>query len=102
MEPREFDMSPETPSSPLARSLDLSSSTFDELRNALSEVNSASTETDTVVRCCCGREDCHNTVSWLAVRAKLEHRIFLTAGVPPSQADTKGALTGLQRLDKPF
>jgi hypothetical protein len=83
MEPREFDMSPETPSSPLARSLDLSSSTFDELRNALSEVNSASTETDTVVRCCCGREDCHNTVSWLAVRAKLEHRIFLTAGVPP-------------------
>ncbi|KAF5334399.1 hypothetical protein D9611_013522 [Ephemerocybe angulata] len=79
MESQVRSMSPETPSSPLTRSLDLSSSTIDELTDALSDLTSQ--EPASAVVCCCGREECENTVSWLAVKSHLESRLILSAEV---------------------
>lgn len=67
-------------SSPLTRSLDLSSSTIDELTNALSNVASSQEPENAVVRCCCGKEDCQNTAEWLEVKSHLEKRLILSAG----------------------
>ncbi|KAF6748930.1 hypothetical protein DFP72DRAFT_915002 [Ephemerocybe angulata] len=78
MESQGRSMSPETPSSPLTRSLDLSSSTIDELTDALSDLTTQ--EPASAVVCCCGREECENTVSWLAVKSHLESRLILSAG----------------------
>lgn len=67
-------------SSPLNRSLDLSSSTIDELTNALSNVASSQELESPVVRCCCEKEDCQNTAAWLEVKSHLEKRLILSAG----------------------
>ncbi|KAJ2930403.1 hypothetical protein H1R20_g6698, partial [Candolleomyces eurysporus] len=68
-------------SSPLTRSLDLSSSTIDELTSALTNVASSQEPESAVVLCCCGKEDCQNTAAWLEVKSHLEKRLILSAEV---------------------
>jgi len=81
MEPKHGHDTPETPSSPLTQSLDLSSSTIDELTHALSDLNNrASHEPDSAIVCCCMQEDCGNTKMWMEVKAGLEKRLVLSAG----------------------
>ncbi|KAG2013038.1 hypothetical protein CC2G_009975 [Coprinopsis cinerea AmutBmut pab1-1] len=76
-------VSPESPTSPMTRSFDLSSSTIDELTSVLTDLNRAPSPapSEHPPRCCCGQDDCENTVSWLDLRTKLETRLILSAEV---------------------
>ncbi|KAI0375969.1 hypothetical protein BV20DRAFT_960058 [Pilatotrama ljubarskyi] len=79
-------MSPEsrplTPDSQLTSSLHRATTTIDELTHTLTSVSRLSSpEPESVVACCCGREECEASRAWAAFRAKLESRLVLSAEV---------------------
>lgn len=72
---------PRTPHSPLTSSLRHATATIDDLTLALANYSRVpSPEPPTVLRCCCGREDCENTKALLAFKSDLESRLILSAG----------------------
>lgn len=59
------------------------SNTIDDLTRALtlaSFSHGPSLELPDTTACCCGREECEATSSWLNVRGKLEKELELSAG----------------------
>lgn len=67
--------------SPLTSSLYRATTNIDDLTRALTNFSRVpSPEPPSVVICCCGREDCEHSKSWLAVKSKLESRLILSAG----------------------
>ena len=72
---------PVTPESPMANSLDHATSTIDDLTTALANFSRVpSPEPPSTVTCCCGKEDCENLKSWLALKSRLGSRLILSAG----------------------
>jgi hypothetical protein len=92
------------PSSP-SRSLLDASSTIDDLTRSFVDYSPVSTPEPPlhIPGCKCNTEDSEYTEAWLAVKAKLESRLVLSAGMSPylhararpAQADHA------QRLDRP-
>nr|GAT50162.1 predicted protein [Mycena chlorophos] len=75
---------PRTPHSPLTNrdSLYDATSTIDDLTQALESVSRVpSPEAPAALCCCCGRDDCENMQAWMAVKARLESRLTLSAEV---------------------
>ncbi|KAK7062348.1 hypothetical protein R3P38DRAFT_3384266 [Favolaschia claudopus] len=75
---------PPTPDSPLTNrdSLYDATTTIDDLTLALENVSRVpSPEPTAAFFCCCGRDDCENVQAWMAVKARLETRLTLSAEV---------------------
>jgi len=73
---------PTTPESPLTNSLHHATTTIDDLTAALTNFSRVpSPEAPSTLTCCCGKEDCENMVSWLAMKSRLESRLILSAGM---------------------
>ncbi|KAJ7620065.1 hypothetical protein FB45DRAFT_1006753 [Roridomyces roridus] len=75
---------PHTPDSPLTNrdSLYDATATIDDLTQALENVSRVpSPEPLSALCCCCGLDDCENLQAWLAVKARLESRLTLSAEV---------------------
>ncbi|KAJ7098587.1 hypothetical protein B0H15DRAFT_821313 [Mycena belliarum] len=73
-----------TPDSPLTNrdSLYDATTTIDDLTQALENVSRVpSPEPPSIFFCCCGRDDCENVQAWLAMKARLESRLTLSAEV---------------------
>lgn len=71
-----------TPESPLTNSLHHATTTIDDLTTALTNFSRVpSPEPPSALTCCCGKEDCENVVSWLAMKSRLESRLILSAGM---------------------
>lgn len=72
---------PMTPESPLANSLYHATSNIDDLTLALANFSRVpSPEPPSRLPCCCGRDDCIHTTSWMALKSRLESRLILSAG----------------------
>ena len=72
---------PTTPESPWTNSLHHATTTIDDLTTALTNFSRVpSPEPPSTLTCCCGKEDCENVVSWLAMKSRLESRLILSAG----------------------
>ena len=72
---------PPTPESPLTSSLYHATSTINEITTALANFSRVpSPEPPSSITCCCGKEDCENLKSWLALKSRLESRLILSAG----------------------
>lgn len=57
-------------------------STIDDSTLALANFPRAlSPESDKILTCCCGKEDCEKAKAWSELRARLESRLVLSAGV---------------------
>lgn len=79
---------PATPDSPLASSLYHAASTIDDLTLALTNFSRIpSPELQSQICCCCGTEECEATKAWLALKAKLESRLVLSAGESVCQGE---------------
>ncbi|KAJ7649875.1 hypothetical protein FB45DRAFT_1075653 [Roridomyces roridus] len=79
---RSSSVSPPTPDSPLTNrdSLYDATVTIDDLTQALDNVSRVpSPEPLSALCCCCGLDDCENLQAWLAVKARLESRLTLSA-----------------------
>ncbi|KAF8626714.1 hypothetical protein AX17_006481 [Amanita inopinata Kibby_2008] len=74
---------PATPESPLTGSLYQAALTIEDLTSALADFSHRVPSPDPPVRltCCCGKEDCENLGNWIAVKARLESRLRLSAEV---------------------
>ncbi|KDQ15443.1 hypothetical protein BOTBODRAFT_173928 [Botryobasidium botryosum FD-172 SS1] len=68
------------PETPMTASLPLTSNTMDELTRALANF-SRPTDSEPVLVCCCGREDCESTRAWEAAREKMDKGLVLSAEV---------------------
>jgi len=80
MSPLDFDRPP-TPESPLTSSLYHATSTMDDITTALANFSRVpSPEPPSTVTCCCGKENCENLISWLALKSRLGSRLILSAG----------------------
>ena len=82
----DVDSRPLTPESQLASSLHRATSTIDELTQTLTSVSRLSSpepDNAAVCMCCCGRADCETSKAWAAMKAKLESRLVLSAGMCP-------------------
>lgn len=78
---------PGTPDSTLTNSFHRANATIDDLTVNLAKVSRAPTpDASSLLRCCCGREDCENTSAWVTHQAKLESRLILSAGTYPLSA----------------
>ena len=72
---------PATPESPLTSSLYHATSTMDDITTALANFSRVpSPEPPSAVTCCCGKENCENLKSWLALKSRLGSRLILSAG----------------------
>ena len=72
---------PPTPESPSTNSLYHATSTMDDITTALANFSRVpSPEPPSAITCCCGKENCENLTSWLALKARLESRLILSAG----------------------
>ena len=72
---------PATPESPLTSSLYHATSTMDDITTTLANFSRApSPEPLSAVTCCCGKENCENLKSWLALKSRLGSRLILSAG----------------------
>lgn len=70
-----------TPESPLTSSLYHATSTMDDITTALANFSRVpSPEPPSAITCCCGKENCENLKSWLALKSRLESRLILSAG----------------------
>ncbi|KAJ7621442.1 hypothetical protein FB45DRAFT_754104 [Roridomyces roridus] len=81
---RSSSVSPPTPDSPVTNrdSLYDATVTIDDLTQALDNVlRVPSPEPLSTLCCCCGLDDCENLQAWLAVKARLESRLTLSAEV---------------------
>ncbi|KAJ7639341.1 hypothetical protein FB45DRAFT_1001241 [Roridomyces roridus] len=81
---RSSSVSPPTPDLPLTNrdSLYDATVTIDDLTQALDNVSRVpSPEPLSALCCCCGLDDCENLQAWLAVKARLESRLTLSAEV---------------------
>ena len=74
-----LDLSP--PESPSTNSLYHATSTMDDITTALANFSRVpSPEPLSAVTCCCGKENCENLKSWLAIKSRLGSRLTLSAG----------------------
>ena len=72
---------PPTPESPFANSLYHATSTMDDITTALADFSRVpSPEPPSAITCCCGKENCENLKSWLALKSRLGSRLILSAG----------------------
>lgn len=72
-----------SPISPLASSLQLATSTIDELTLALVNFSRIPSPepSPTALTCCCGNDECENLRTWRDVKNKLDTRLILSAEV---------------------
>ncbi|KAF9461989.1 hypothetical protein BDZ94DRAFT_1262166 [Collybia nuda] len=73
---------PATPGSPLTSSLHHATATIDDLTMALVNFSRVpSPEPPNLLVCCCGGENCENSLSWLECKSRLESRLTLSGEV---------------------
>ncbi|KAH9927287.1 uncharacterized protein B0H18DRAFT_907544 [Fomitopsis serialis] len=73
---------PPTPDSPMSSSFQRVTHNIDDLTLALTNFSRGSSpEPPDIAICCCGKEDCQTSKSWLAWKAKMESRLVLSAEV---------------------
>lgn len=72
---------PLTPDSPMSNSLQRITHNIDDLTLALANFSrGTSPEPPDLATCCCGKEDCETSKTWLAWKSKMESRLVLSAG----------------------
>lgn len=75
---------PPTPDSPMSSSLQRITHNIDDLTFALANFSrGTSPEPPDLATCCCGREECETSKTWLAWKSKMENRLVLSAGSYP-------------------
>ncbi|KAH9833781.1 uncharacterized protein C8Q71DRAFT_849692 [Rhodofomes roseus] len=84
---------PPTPDSPMSSSLRRVTHNIDDLTLALANFSRVSSpEPPDIATCCCGKEDCETSKSWLAWKSKMENRLVLSAEVGQALLERHEAL----------